>query len=427
MATTERLGERAQRQVAPGIVERHRAGCRYERGRRRCTCAPSYRAKVIVRTGGKATTVSRTFATLDEARAWRGDAKAEIRRSGALSPPPAPEAVPAFGIAAREFLRRASDGKALTRARKPYSPATLASYESSLRLHVLSHVDERLGAELDALPADAIETRTIQTMVNAITTDASPALARIADAAVSAVLRDLYERGLLDVIPARPVLPPPPPPRRERLTLAQADALLDAAAEDDRANDQSLMAPLIALLIYGGLRISEALGLVWGDGGLDLDATPPRVTVGRSTTKTDAGARTIGLDAATASALRRHRLATGRPGDGELVFADADGVALTRDGCLRSSLRRIAAAAGVPAGFHLLRHTHGSLLADAGQGGHEIAARLGHRDAGFTARTYVHADRDRLADAPAALEALRARERARQRSHSRVTRPPGDG
>jgi integrase len=151
------------------------------------------------------------------------------------------------------------------------------------------------------------------------------------------------------------------------------------------------------------------------------------VTVGRSTTKTDAGARTIGLDAATASALRRHRLATGRPDDGAMVFAGADAAPLTRDGRLRSSLRRVAAAAGVPAGFHLLRHTHGSLLADAGQGGHEIAARLGHRDAGFTARTYVHADRDRLADAPAALEALRAREQARQRSHSRVTRPPGDG
>ena len=340
-------------------------------------------------------------------------AKDEARRTGAISRAPEPVPVPAFGLAAREFLRRAAAGRALTRARKPYSRATLSSYESVLRLHVLPHVDERRRVELDELSAELVEGRTLQAMVNAITTGASPALARVADAAASTVLRDLYERGLLEVIPSRPVLPPPPPPRATRLTLAQADALLVAAAEDDQATGRRLMGPLIALLVNGGLRISEALALTWGPGGVDLDEMPPRLTIGRAATKTDAGARTIGLDSATSLALRAHRAATGHPADGALVFAGARGARISRDGLVRSGLRRVAAAAGVPAGFHLLRHTHGSLLADAGQGGHEIAARLGHRDAGFTARTYVHADRDRLADAPAALDALRARERKR--------------
>ena len=165
------------------------------------------------------------------------------------------------------------------------------------------------------------------------------------------------------------------------------------------------------LLVNGGLRVSEAIGLAWGATGVDLDASPPRVTVRRAGTKTDAGARTIGLDATTASALERHRVATGRPPNGALVFSHR-GSPLTRSGRLRSGLERVAKVAAVPGGFHLLRHTHGSLLADAGQGGHEIAARLGHRDPAFTARTYVHADRGRLGDAPAALEALRERERA---------------
>lgn len=405
--------DRVQRKVAPGVVERHQAGCSYARGTRRCTCRPVYRAQIKVTTDGTTTTATRTFVSLQEATSWRIGAREEVLRSGSVSPPPAPRPAPTFGAAAREFLRRARAGTALTRARRPYSASTLVSYESALRLHVLPHVDERLGVGWDELATDAIEGRTVQAMVNAITTEGSGALARVADAAVSAVLRDLYERGVLDAIPSRPVLPPPPRPRERRLTLAQADALLEAAREDDRRGGRSLMAPLIALLVGGGLRISEALALVWGPAGLDLEAAPPRATIGRRTTKTDAGARTIGLDSATASLLREHRLASGRPPEGVLVFAAADGAPLSRDGAARSGLRRVARAAGVPAGFHLLRHTHGSLLADAGQGGHEIAARLGHRDAGFTARTYVHADRTRLADAPAALEALRERERGR--------------
>lgn len=412
-ASAQGKRERVQRQVAPGVVERHQFGCGYARGRRRCSCRPVYRARVKVTADGVATTWTRTLSTLKEATAWILQAKDEAQRTGSISRAPEPVPVPDFGIAAREFLRRAAAGKALTRARKPYSRATLSSYESVLRLHVLPHLDERRRVTLDALRAELIEGRTLQAMVNAITTEASPALARVGDAAASAVLRDLYERGLLETIPSRPVLPPPPPPRNVRLTMAQADALLASAEDDDRAKGRSLMAPLVSLLVNGGLRISEALALAWGPRGIDLDETPPRLTIGRASTKTDAGARTIGLDSATADALQQHRTATASPPDGGLVFVDARGTRLTRDGRVRSGLDRVADAAGVPSGFHLLRHTHGSLLADAGQGGHEIAARLGHRDAGFTARTYVHADRNRLADAPAALDALRARERAR--------------
>ena len=388
-------------------------GCGYSRGRRRCGCRPVYRAQVRVTLRGLTTTATRTLATLEEATAWRLQAREEARRTGSVSQAPEPVPAPAFGVAARDFLHRAAGGRALTRARKPYSRATLVSYESALRLHVLPHIDERRGTSFDELPADVVDGRTLQAMVNAITAEASPALARVADAAASAVLRDLYERGLIEVIPSRPILPPPPPPRGERLTLTQTDALLEAAADDDRTTGRSLMAPLIALLVNGGLRISEALALTWGPGGVDLDEVPPRLTIGRAATKTDAGARTIGLDSATASALHIHRQNTGNPPDGSLVFVNPRGARLNRDGLVRSGLRRVGRAAGVPAGFHLLRHTHGSLLADAGQGGHEIAARLGHRDAGFTARTYVHADRNRLADAPAAIDALRERERAR--------------
>ena len=84
---------------------------------------------------------------------------------------------------------------------------------------------------------------------------------------------------------------------------------------------------------------------------------------------------------------------------------------------MRSGLTRIAKAAGVEViSWHTLRHSQGSWLNSAGESATDIAARLGHADPSFTLRRYVHADRDRLAEAPAALAALREEARKKQRS-----------
>jgi integrase len=305
--------------VAPGVLERHQRGCTYARGRRRCSCRPTFRAKVRVVVDGKLRTATGSFSTLEEASGWRDRARAELAGSGVLPMPPSRARVPTLGSAARDFLRRATAGKVLTRSRRPYAPTTLASYENALRKHVLPHRHERLGVPLEALAIDALDGRALQALVNAVTTQASPSLARVADAAVWSIFRDLYERSVIDELPSRPVLPPPPPPRDERLTLVQADALIAAAIADDEQTRQSLMGPFVALLVNGGLRVSEAIGLTWGATGVDLEAAPPQATVRRTWTKTDAGVRTIGLDAMTASALERHRAATGRPPDGALV------------------------------------------------------------------------------------------------------------
>jgi len=417
---------RPQRKVAPGIIERHRRDCGYVPGRRRCTCIPAYRVQIKWTDGdGKASRITRTFPTFDEAQAWREASRANLARHGALAPPPSRRTAPFLEDAATDFLDRAENGKALTRARRPYAQSTIDSYESAFRLHVLTHLDERTAERMGDLPVDAIDARTIQAMVDALTVKKSAALARVADAAISALFADLYGRGIIDELLPRRALPPPPPARDERLTLAEVERLLVAAREYDEAKQLSLMEPLVAILVGGGLRIKEALNLTWGPDGVDLDATPPRLTVPRDTTKTDAGARILGLDSVTVAILKRHRLATGRPPVGALVFVRADGKAHTRSGRVRGGIKAVAEAAGVEPGFHLLRHTHGSLLADAGQGGHQIAARLGHRDAGFTARTYVH-DASELSAAPKALDALRKKEAAKaKRAAARKKRRQG--
>ena len=77
--------------------------------------------------------------------------------------------------------------------------------------------------------------------------------------------------------------------------------------------------------------------------------------------------------------------------------------------------------------FHTLRHSQGSWLSAAGENATDIAARLGHSDPAFTLRRYVHADRKRLAEAPAALEALRQRARKPAKgTRNKNPRQPGE-
>ena len=166
---------------------------RLRTGRRRCVCRPVYRAQVE-----------------------------EARRTGTVVQ--TPESVPAP-------LWRCGHGLPAPRRRRPRAdPGTQTVIaidprlvRELLRLHVLPHVDERRRAPFGALPADVVDGRTLQAMVNAVTAGASPAVAGVADAAASAVLRDLYERGLLEVIPPRTTLPRSRA-RRSDLRLARAAA-----------------------------------------------------------------------------------------------------------------------------------------------------------------------------------------------------------
>lgn len=407
----DRIGSAArEKRVAPGVTERHAVQCAASRRTRAaCDCVPSYRARIRTGPRGEQRTISETFGTLAEAVAWSAEARS-LQRSGQHPNPRKP--VPTLARAAADFLGRARTGKALNRSGRRYAATTITNYETTLRLHVQEFVSERSGLALKELPVDAIDTRTMQAMVGHLTSTVSAATARMAEAALAAVLRDLYAREILDTSPNRPSLPAPPAGRERFLTIEQADKLLAVALEDDSNTGRSLVAPLVAVLIATGCRISEALGLTWGPDGLDLDANNPTVTIARSSAKTDAGARTIGIEKEYATILRRHRLATGRPADRALVFTNDDGKPLTRDGRIRAGLERVAKAAEVEGiGFHVLRHSQGSWLSAAGESATDIAARLGHRDPSFTLRTYIHADRARVAEAPSALAALRDRTR----------------
>jgi integrase len=396
---------RHQVRVAPGVFERHASECTKSRGKRGCDCSPVYVARV--RVGGRL--LSGTFPEISEAVAWVQQAKWALRAGGK---PEVRRAVPAFRDAAVSFLHRARDSQALTRSRRPYAKTTLSSYETTLRLHVLEWVEPRSRLELGALPSDSIDARTIQNMVDGLAVTTSNETARVACAALASVLRDLYGRGLIDSLPPRVLLPPPARPRERALTIVEADRLLVAAEADDERMSRSLMAPLVALLIATGARITELLRLVWGPSGLDLDSRPARVVIARETTKSEAGARVVPIEDAYALVLLRHRDASGNPLPGLPVFVREDGVILDRSSRVRSGLNRVFRAADLEGvGPHVLRHSQGTWLASAGVHGPALAARLGHADAAFTIRRYVKPTDTDLAQAPEALARLRKLDR----------------
>jgi integrase len=162
---------------------------------------------------------------------------------------------------------------------------------------------------------------------------------------------------------------------------------------------------LFHLLIYTGARKGELLALSWSD--IDFQANYIRLAKTLShhegefitqTSKTKASKRLISLDTQTLSLLKKLRtsqleanLATVNSfDDGNMVFTRDDGSPMRLaypneklDILIKKhNLHRIT--------IHGLRHTHASLLFEAGATIKEVQERLGHSDIKMTMNIYTH-------------------------------------
>jgi integrase len=150
---------------------------------------------------------------------------------------------------------------------------------------------------------------------------------------------------------------------------------------------------LFEFLAQTGLRISEAIGLTWGD--LDLGGEPS-VSIRQQDVRGELGPlkseysrRDVPLSPRTAERLRE--LGAGRAAS-ERIFTSAEGRPLNYGNLRRRVLQPAAESAALPwaSGFHVFRHTCASLLFEAGRDVKQVSVWLGHADAGFTLRTYIH-------------------------------------
>lgn len=189
---------------------------------------------------------------------------------------------------------------------------------------------------------------------------------------------------------------------RERVWNAEQLRAFLTAAEAD------LLHPLFFLVTTTGLRRGEACGLDLDD----LDVVAATVTVGDA--KTDAGERTIALDAVTISVLQRWlmrreelRLAAGPTWSGsERLFTDEIGRAIKPDRVYRR-LVAIAESLGLPRlDVHCLSHSYATVALRAGVPVHVVSARLGHADPAITLQVYAHFLQDDDAAAGTAAAAI---------------------
>jgi integrase len=334
---------------------------------------------------------SKTFARRGGALAWAQDKERATRRSG---PALDPVDVLKFSQWSETWLRDIAN-----RTR-------LSTYTEHKRL-VQARLDPRFGEmKLDRITTDALG-EWVEEMLLPDFARARPALRKesVRDyyAVMARSLRDAVEAGHLDAVPRRPRQLPGPTASRSDMRALNDDEvkalILATPAGQDRA--------LIELLIYGGLRIGEALALRVRD--LDGTSLDVRRTVGFingkpevGTPKTEAGIRVVKIPTQLSETLAA--MVGGRRRD-DLVFCSATGGFINR----RNWSKRVFKKAAVEAGLipvrahgaaratgtdrlrvHDLRHTAITLWIGAGWPVNAISRRAGHANISTTLNVYGH-------------------------------------
>lgn len=214
-----------------------------------------------------------------------------------------------------------------------------------------------------------------------------------------------YKIGITDKPnPFERVVFPKNDTRAKETAFLEKDQLL---ALLDSMKGHPLWHTYFTLLAFTGMRKGEALALDWSD--IDFKkhtaSVSKTVTTGLeneayiSSTKTSAGMRVIDLDPGTLNVLKEYR---GRNG----IVRMSGRIFTTRNGGLISLSKPYAflkcrvKELGLPdITVHSLRHTHCSMLFEAGWSIKDVQQRLGHRDVKTTMNIYAHVSQARKKEA----------------------------
>ncbi|HEP6737605.1 TPA: site-specific integrase [Streptococcus pyogenes] len=237
--------------------------------------------------------------------------------------------------------------------------------------------------------------------------------------AVRSVIRKVLQQGvllgLIDYNSARDIILPRKQPNAKKKVKFIDPSDLKSFLEHLETSQHKRYnlyfdAVLYQLLLSTGLRIGEACALEWGDidlenGTIAINKTYNKNLKFLSTAKTQSGNRVISVDKKTLRSLKlyqmRQRQLFNEVGArvSEVVFATPTRKYFNAS-VRQSALDTRCKEAGIERfTFHAFRHTHTSLLLNAGISYKELQYRLGHANISMTLDTYGHLSKDKEKEA----------------------------
>jgi integrase len=265
-------------------------------------------------------------------------------------------------------------------------PRTIEAYRHALNKHLLPRFGNRKLAE--------ISTENIARLVTEMRR------AGYAEWTISGTLSTLSgclgrakRRGMIAANPVREL------ERKERPKIGNGDkrALTENEIGVVLDNATDAFRPLIAVMIFGGLRLGEALALKWRDVAFDEGFLHVRHQLGRNREltelKTNKGRRDVVLIPQLAKMLREHRMASLHKQLGDFLFPAPEGRGRDHRSTGRAIERTLKRAGldGQRLSSHTFRHSFASLLiVGLKLDPVSVAAQLGHSNPATTLRFYAH-------------------------------------
>ncbi len=305
-----------------------------------------------------------------------------------------------------EYLARWLDTAAKPRLRE----STFTDHQYRVNRYILPTLGEKRIAHLTALDIQGLYTWMMQAKPDGMGLTARSV--RIVHNILNPALKQAVRWKLLPYNPAADVdLPSETRQEMKAFSPEEATRFLDAARsfpgdpEHPRTGRQDRFFALWCVLLAGGLRPSEALGLKWED--LDGDKLRVRRSLTRrkgggwtlTEPKTAKGRRTVPLPAFAVEALREHRkrqleerLQAGADWiDNSFIFAAENGEPLNSRNLDQRNFQPLLQAAGLSRmRLYDLRHSHATLLLANGEHPKVVSERLGHASTTLTLDTYSH-------------------------------------